>query len=138
SKDFLLSIKKQTAGLVIDFNGDTDEVVNKEGAFSSFKSLFSETLSVGIDKSFDNRHTINVDLGYRNAPPDSSGFTFIYIKANISVDIDGRSIFSTETKEFKGGGLNWTQANEKAFEKLIKAIKADNDFTAQAKKVLAN
>ena len=56
----------------------------------------------------------------------------IYIKANISIMRNGSSVYTYESEEFKGAGLNWTQANSKGLEKLFEAFGENSEFAAGA------
>jgi hypothetical protein len=44
----------------------------------------------------------------------------------------GNNVYTYETDEVKGAGLNWTQANSKALDKLFEALSFDTDFSNEA------
>ncbi len=54
-------------------------------------------------------------------------------KASISLSKEGSNIYSYESKEYKEGGLDWDQAQERAVIKLFRDINADEKFISQMK-----
>jgi len=129
-RDFLLDIRQQKAELLVSAGGDLDEGYSQDAVYNTAKALFSKTLPVKIEEGAgDKTYTLNFKLQYRNAPPNDYGFVIIYVKGNLSVMRGSKSIFTYETPEAKGGGLNWSQANTKALEKLFADMEADPAFT---------
>lgn len=128
-RDFLLDIRQQKAELIVGAAGDLDEGYSEGAVYNTAKALFSKTLPVKIEEgSGDKTYTLNFNLQYRNAPPNDYGFVIIYVKGNLSVMRGSKSIFTYETPEVKGGGLNWSQANTKALDKLFADMELDSAF----------
>lgn len=135
--DFMIDLQKIKTGLTLDYTGDLEELENKTGIQGTVKAMLSDSLPVKIESSGDHTFDIDFKLNYRNAPPNDYGFTIIYIKANISIFRNGASVFTYETDEFKGAGLNWTQANTKGLEKLFEQFRSDGDFSIEAGKAFS-
>ena len=128
-RDFLLDIRQQKAQLVVSAAGDLDPEYSEGAVYNTAKALFSKTLPVKIEEGAgDKTYTLNFNLQYRNAPPNDYGFVIIYVKGNLSVMRGSKSIFTYETPEAKGGGLNWSQANTKALDKLFADMELDSKF----------
>lgn len=128
-RDFLLDIRQQKAELIVSAGGDVDPGYSQSAVYNTAKALFSKTLPVKIEEGAgDKTYTLTFNLEYRNAPPNDYGFTIIYVKGNFSVMRQSKSIFTYETPEAKGGGLNWSQANTKALEKLFGDLELDGAF----------
>ncbi len=128
-KDILIDLQQLKAGFYVSFGGDVEDPAALGGVEGTAKAFFTNYLPVKIvgndeESAFD----INFNLQYRNAPPNDYGLVIIYVKANISVNSSGRTLFTFETPEFKGGGLNWSQANSKALEKLFPGLEEDSVF----------
>ncbi len=131
-KDFLIDLQKIKTKLEINYSGDLDDFENAASTFGSVKAILSDTLPVEIDNTGSRVFTVDFNLNYRNAPPNDYGFTIIYVKANISIMRGGNNVFTYETDEIKGAGLNWTQANSKALDKLFEELSFDTDFSDEA------
>jgi hypothetical protein len=131
-KDFLIDLQKIKTKLDINYSGDLDDFENATSTFGSVKAILSDTLPVEIDNSGGRIFAVDFNLNYRNAPPNDYGFTIIYVKANISIMRGGNNVYTYETDEVKGAGLNWTQANSKALDKLFEALSFDTDFSNEA------
>jgi len=131
-KDFLIDLQKIKTKLEINYSGDLDEFENATSTFGSVKAILSDTLPVEIDNSGTRTFAVDFNLNYRNAPPNDYGFTIIYVKANISIMRGGNNVYTYETEEVKGAGLNWTQANSKALDKLFDELSFDTDFSGEA------
>ena len=104
-----------------------------ESLKDSVKTLFSrDEFAVKLsDGGKNERFTINFSMYFRNMPENSYGLFLTRAKASVSLLKDGSNIYSYETKEYKEGGLDWDQAQERATIKLFKDINADNDFIMQ-------
>ena len=132
--DFMIDLQKIKTGLVIDYTGDLEEFENESGITGTIKAMLSDSLPVKIENGSGQTFVIEFKLNYRDAPPNEYGFTILYVKANISILRNGSSVFTYETDEFKGAGLNWTQANTKGLDKLFEQFAADDNFSAEANK----
>lgn len=130
--DFLIDLQKIKTSLNVEYTGDLDEFENESGIYGTVKAMLSESLPVKIESGTEPVFGIDFKLNYRNAPPNDYGFTIIYIKANISILKNGVNLYTYETEEFKGAGLNWTQANTKGLEKLFEQFNAGSDFSGTA------
>ena len=131
-KDFLIDLQKIKAGLSINYSGDLDDFENATSTFGSVKAIMTDVLPVEIVKGDAPSFTVDFNINYRNAPPNSYGFAIIYVKADISVMRDGTNVYTYETEEFKGAGLDWPQANKKALDKLFEDLAYDIDFSEEA------
>lgn len=131
-KDFLIDLQKIKTKLEINYSGDLDDFENAASTFGSVKAILSDTLPVEIDNTGSRVFTVDFKLNYRNAPPNDYGFTIIYIRANISIMRGGNNVYTYETDEVKGAGLNWTQANSKGLDKLFDELKFDDEFSEAA------
>ena len=128
-KDILIDLQQLKASFRVSFGGDVLDPAALGGVEGTAKAFFTNYLPVKLvkrneDSSFD----IVFSLQYRNAPPNDYGLEIIYVKANIAVSRGGRNIYTFETEECKGGGLNWSQANSKALEKLFPSLEDNGDF----------
>ncbi|MBI9102943.1 MAG: LPP20 family lipoprotein [Spirochaetales bacterium] len=128
-KDILIDLQQLKAGFRVSFGGDVEDPAALGGVEGTARAFFTGQLPVKLvreqeESAFD----IEFNLQYRNAPPNDYGLVIIYVKANISVIKDGRILYTFETEEYKGGGLNWSQANSKALEKLFPALEESSDF----------
>jgi len=132
--DFMIDLQKIKTGLMLDYTGDLEELENRTGIYGTVKAMLSDSLPVKIESSGDYTFGIDFKLNYRDAPPNDFGFTIIYIKANISILRNGASVYTYETEEYKGAGLNWTQANTKGLEKLFEQFSANGEFSDEAGK----
>ena len=130
--DFMIDLQKIRTSLNVEYTGDLDEFENEKGIYGTVKAMLSDSLPVKIENEGDHEFGIDFKLNYRNAPPNDYGFTIIYVKANISIMKGGASMYTYETEEFKGAGLNWTQANTKGLEKLFEEFDNDPDFSSAA------
>ena len=79
------------------------------------------------------RFAIVFSMYFRNLPENSYGVFLTKAKAAISLLKDGSNIYSYESKEYKEGGLDWDQAQERAVIKLFRDINADQEFISQIK-----
>ena len=132
--DFMIDLQQIKTGLNVNYTGDLEEMENESGIYGTVKALLSDTLPVKIESTGGHTFEIDFRLNYRNAPPNDYGFTIIYVKANISILRNGANIYTYETEEFKGAGLNWTQANTKGLEKLFEDFENSSEFAEEANK----
>jgi hypothetical protein len=130
--DFLIDVQKIKTRLGIDYTGNLEEFENEAGIYGSIRALISELLPVEVISSGTSSFEIDFKIDYRNAPPNDYGFTIIYAKANVSILRNGNSVFTYETAEAKGAGLNWPQANSKALEKMFEDMRNDSAFADKA------
>ena len=130
-KELLVDIQQIKTDLLVSLYGDVFEGLNERGLFGSIKALFSDSLpSIKISQGEgDTTFVLAFDLSFRGMEPsDISPFYFLYETASISILRNNRSIYTYETAEVKGGGLNWAQAHSKSIEKLLEQLSADTDF----------
>ena len=130
--EFLIDLQKIKTGLSLDYTGDLEEFENEAGIYGTVKAALSDSLPVKIESGGGHNFEIDFKINYRNAPPNSYGFTILYVKANISIFRNGASVYTYETAEYKGAGLNWTQANTKGLDKLFEDFGPESDFAADA------
>lgn len=135
--DFMIDLQKIKTGLALNYTGDIEELENETGIYGTVKALLSDTLPVKIESTGGHTFEIDFRLNYRNAPPNDYGFTIIYIKANISIIRNGANVYTYETEEFKGAGLNWTQANQKGLDKLFEDFGEYSEFAEDANKAFS-
>ena len=131
-KDFLIDLQKIKARLNIAYSGDLDDFENEASTFGSVKAILTDVLPVEITTGGDRAFAVEFNIHYRNAPPNDYGFTIIYVKADVSILREGTNVYTYETEEFKGAGLNWPQANQKALEKLFDKLSFDTEFSELA------
>ncbi len=117
--------------LKLQVNGD----YKIESLKDSVKSLFSrDEFAVKLSDGGNNeRFSIVFSMYFRNMPENSYGLFLTRAKASISLLKDGSNIYSYESKEYKEGGLDWDQAQERAVIKLFRDINADKEFISQIK-----
>lgn len=131
-RDLLVDLQQLKAQLDVGFGGDVEDPAALTGVGGSVRAFFTNQLPVKIvSDGEDSSYDIAFNLQYRNAPPNDYGLVIIYVKANVAVTRDGRNVFTFESPEYKGGGLNWSQANTKALEKLFPALEEDPRFTQE-------
>ncbi len=131
-KELLVDIQQIQTDLMVSLNGEVFEGINRRGLFGSVKALFSDILpAIKIaEGEGDTTFVLNFDLNFRiMGPSDMSPFYFVYETAAVSALRNGRSIYTYETSEHKGGGLNYAQAHGKCFEKLLAELGEDSSFT---------
>ena len=131
-RDFLVDVQKIKSLLNISYTGDIEDMENTNSVYGTVKAAVSDTLPLEIISSGSPEFVVNFTLNYRNAPPNNYGFTIIYVKANISIIRRGNNIFTYETAEVKGAGLDWEQANTKALDKLFEELELDSDYSSKA------
>ncbi len=117
--------------LKLQVNGD----FKIESLKDSVKTLFSrDEFAVKLSDGGNNeRFSIVFSMYFRNLPENSYGVFLTKAKASISLLKEGSNIYSYESKEYKEGGLDWDQAQERAVIKLFRDINADNEFITQIK-----
>ena len=117
--------------LTLKVNGD----YRIESLKDSVKSLFSrDEFAVKLSDGGNNeRFAVEFSMYFRNLPENSYGVFLTKAKASISLLKEGSNIYSYESKEYKEGGLDWDQAQERAVIKLFRDINADNEFISQIK-----
>ncbi len=130
--EFLIDLQKIKAGLSVSYTGDLEEIENQNGIYGSIKAMLSKSLPVTIENKGKHVFQLDFRLNYRNAPPNDYGFSIIYIKANISILKNGASVYTYETNEYKGAGLNWSQANSKGLDKLFENFNKESNFSTEA------
>ena len=135
--DFMIDVQQIKTSLNMDYTGDIEEMENASGIYGTVKALLSDTLPVKIESTGGHTFEIDFKLNYRNAPPNDYGFTIIYIKANISLLRNGANIYTYETEEFKGAGLDWIQANTKGLEKLLANFETNSEFAIEANRAFS-
>ena len=106
-----------------------------ESLKDSVKSLFSrDDFAVKLSEGGKNeRFAVVFSMYFRNLPENSYGVFLTKAKASISLSKEGSNIYSYESKEYKEGGLDWDQAQERAVIKLFRDINADERFISQIK-----
>jgi hypothetical protein len=106
-----------------------------ESLKDSVKTLFSrDEFAVKLSDGGNNeRFTVNFSMYFRNLPENSYGLFITKAKGTISLLKEGSNIYSYESKEYKEGGLDWDQAQERAVIKLFRDINADQEFISQMK-----
>jgi hypothetical protein len=129
-QDLLVDLQQLKARLNVDFRGDVEDPAALSGVGGTVNALMTRTLPVKMSAAGEtSSYDINFTLQYRNAPPNDYGLVIIYAKANVAVVKEGRTLYTYETPEQKGGGLNWSQANTKALENLFSSLEEDSLFT---------
>ena len=137
-KDLMVDLQQLKTRFAVSYGGDVVEPEALGGVEGSARAFFTGKLPVKIvDSGETGAFEIRFNLQYRSAPPNEYGLVIIYVKSNISVFREGKNLYTYETPEFKGGGLNWSQANTKALEKLFPALEEDGRFLEEIKGAFA-
>ena len=133
-KDVLVDVQQIKAGLTVTIPEDT-EVAN---LFNTIQALLSNKLPLKIGRpSSEDRYLLDVTIGFRNAPKNEYDIFFVYATVFISVVKDSRTLFSYESEEFKGGGLDTAQGQKKAMTALLEGLEEADEFADQIRESLA-
>jgi hypothetical protein len=134
--ELAVDVRQIQAGLEIS----VAEGIELEGIEPAVTDLLSQLvpLKFGAPGAGD-RFLVRVEITRRNAPASdlAQGLTFVYFQAAFTVRSDGKSIYSYRSEEYKGGGLDSSQAQDKAFDALMGALAADTDFAGGFSRILS-
>ncbi len=118
------------------------DTIELDSLYDSVKSVFSfleglpELPLQFMEKAEDVDFVIGFDLYFRDAPENEYDIFITYAKAGISVIKDDKSLMNYETSEFKGAGLDFTQAKQRATNTLIKNLKDDQELHEKLSNIL--
>ena len=119
--DLFVTVNQLMAGLVIIEPPKS----MLENTFALFESLLSERLAFTFasPELYDERLIrVNVQL---HCPPQSESLYFCYQQVFITLEIEGRNIYTFQSPEVKGGGIRLEQAQNRALSKLIDLLQED-------------
>lgn len=118
-----LEIQKKSLGLLVR----TGSGGPFEGLEKSVSSLFSEKLPFEIVEVFVPEKTnIVFTLYFRDLPENDYGLFFTFARAVISLERNGKTVYSYETDEWKEGGITIGQARERGKAKLFEALETNS------------
>jgi hypothetical protein len=101
------------------------------------EALLAKKLPFKIGRpSADDRFVLGFVLQFTDYPENDYGLLITEARAIITVEREGRTLFSVETKNIKGGGLNRKQAYDKSIEALMKYIDEESGIAQEMALVL--
>ncbi len=136
TRELPVDLRQISAGLTL---GVPEEMTipNIRGAVVA---LLSDLVPFKIaEPTADDRFTVDVELSLRKAPASryTEGLVFVFIEAVFSVRSDGRTLFSYRSEEHKGGGLSLSQAQDKAFDALLRGLREDEELSSRFAGILS-
>lgn len=126
----LLNVESIPMELETAYLGDNAEAAENRDVEERVMALFNSFLPIKFTPNTgDEGFRLSFQLYYRDAPPNAYGFTILYVSAAVAIERGTKTITTFKTEEFKGAGLNWSQANQKALDKLFDDLQAREAFS---------
>jgi hypothetical protein len=125
-----VAVEKRPIKATLAVNSRGDGTV--AGMRESIRAAVGELdLPISLAENQEGEYTLEVVVTFRDLPAYSEdAIRFTKVRATVSLLQEGDSVYSLELSEVKEGGIDYDQARQRAFQKLMKQLRGESALSA--------